>query len=88
LVKKPFTQVNVSNNVFIREFSTDVSESELLWHWDEKERLVEFINDTDWMIQLDDRLPMDCKGSVIIKAGEWHRLIKGSVKLVVKITEE
>ena len=59
-----------------------------MWHWDERERKVEFINDNDWMFQSDNNLPIDCKGSVIIKAGEWHRLIKGSVKLVVKITED
>lgn len=88
MVKNPFTQSNITENVFIREFSDDVAEEELLWHWDEKDRVVEFIGDNDWMFQFDDNLPIACKGSIFIKAGEWHRLIKGSVKLVVKITEE
>ena len=39
----------------------------------------------DWKIQLENRLPMDITTPIFIERGEWHRLIKGTGKLVLKI---
>ena len=40
----PATQKIINNKIY-RKFSIDVSESELKWHWDEKDRTVEIVND-------------------------------------------
>lgn len=84
----PATQKIINNKIY-RKFSIDVSESELKWHWDEKDRTVEIVNDNNWQIQFDNQLPQKLsKGKkIFIKAGEWHRVIKGNADLEVIITE-
>jgi hypothetical protein len=36
---------------------------------------------------MDNRLPQIIKGEIFIPAGEWHRVIKGSGNLTVKINK-
>ena len=42
----------------IRTFSSDLSEMELKWHFDEQDRIVICENETDWMFQMDNQLPI------------------------------
>ena len=71
----------------IRIFSKDVDPNYLQWHWDEQNRIVSCSHETDWMIQFDNVLPEKIiKGAEYkIIAGSWHRLIKGSESLTLKI---
>lgn len=71
----------------IRTFSANLTENELKWHWDEENRIVVCEHDTDWMIQLDNELPKKIsKGEKIyIPEGVYHRLIKGSNDIVLKV---
>ena len=55
-----YTQKNLSDNLFERVFSSDVSEDELKWHKDKENRLVEVLNDSDWYFQMDNKLPIHC----------------------------
>lgn len=84
----PATQ-EIKDDKIIRTFSSDVNENELKWHWDEKDRHVRILNHNDWFLQFDNQLPMklDKGKSVFIKAGEWHRVIKGNTDLKVEIIE-
>ena len=79
----------LSDNKIVRTFSSDVKTEELKWHWDAKDRIITVLNENDWMIQFDDELPKKlCKNDTIeIKAGVWHRAIKGSTELIVSIQE-
>ena len=70
-----------------RLFSQEIDESELMWHRDEEDREIISILKTDWKIQLENELPTDLNSSVKIKAGEWHRLIKGNGNLEIKIVK-
>lgn len=70
----------------IRTFSQDVHPNELMWHRDQENRLVEVIGTTDWMFQLDNQLPKPLT-KIFIKKDQWHRLIKGTGDLTVKITK-
>ena len=72
----------------LREFSEKISEFELKWHRDLEDRLVEAIGETDWQVQLEDELPKSLNTPTLIKAGTWHRIIKGTGKLVVKIIKK
>lgn len=76
----PFIEEGNTTEGFIRTFSASVAEDELKWHWDEQDRLVTPIHDTDWLFQFDDQRPLPLiKGvSIFIKAGTWHRLHKGT----------
>jgi hypothetical protein len=69
----------------IRTFSQKVDNEELMWHRDKEDRIVESIGDTDWMIQLDDKLPQPLTEKVFIPKEVYHRVIKGSGKLIVKV---
>ena len=80
----PFEE-NKDEGVYIRKFSNSVDESELVWHRDKEDRIVESIGDTDWMIQLDNQLPISLTDRVYIPKEIYHRVIKGSGELIVKI---
>jgi len=81
----PFKEIKIGNNTFIREFSQDTDSGEMMWHRDREDRIIETIDDTDWMIQLDDELPKKIEGEVFIPMGVYHRLIKGSNDLKIKV---
>lgn len=83
----PYVETNLGNNQFLRTFSPQIDDTELKWHQDWEDRDVEFVNENDWMIQMDNELPKECSGRVFIKARVWHRLIKGTNELVVKVTK-
>ena len=81
----PFQETKISDNTFIREFSQNTDSGELVWHRDRESRIIESIDDTDWMIQLDDELPKKIEGEVFIPMGVYHRLIKGTGDLKIKL---
>jgi hypothetical protein len=69
----------------IRTFSRDVGTEELQWHRDREERIVTPVGQNDWMFQRDNNLPQPIEGEIRIPAGEWHRVIKGTTDLVVRV---
>jgi hypothetical protein len=81
----PFQETKISDNTFIREFSQDTDSGEFMWHRDFESRVIESIGDTDWGIQLDNQLPMKIEGEVFIPMGVYHRLIKGTGDLKIKL---
>ena len=81
----PFKEQIVSDNVFIREFKQDTDSGEFMWHRDREDRIIESIEETDWMVQIDNELPKKIEGEVFIPMGIYHRLIKGTNNLKVKV---
>lgn len=81
----PFQETKLSDNEFIREFSQDTDSGEFMWHRDYENRIVESIGDTDWLIQIDNELPKQIRGEVFIPMGVYHRLIKGTEDLKIKL---
>lgn len=81
----PYKEELHSENILTRTFSPSTDSFEFKWHQDREDRLVLFVNENDWFYQLDNELPKKCIGSVFIKSGMWHRVIKGSTLLEVKI---
>jgi hypothetical protein len=84
--------VNLENLPFseqgqIRTFSKDLSDWDLKWHWDEQDRTVEVLDQTDWQFQFDNRRPqaLGVGDHLFVPAGTWHRLIKGSEDLKLRI---
>ena len=84
---KPYIDTEIKDNYVIREFSVDLDSEELKWHRDYEDRIVESIGKTDWKFQLENELPITIKNKVFIPKGVWHRAIKGSTNLKVKITK-
>ena len=84
---KLYTDIEVTNNYIIREFGDTIDPIELMWHRDDEDRTLEIIGDTDWKIQLDNQLPSSLNQPIFIPRHEWHRVIKGSGRLKIKINK-
>ena len=83
----PFQETKLSDNEFIRVFCQDTGSGEFMWHRDREDRIVESIVETDWMIQIDNELPKVIEGEVFIPMGVYHRLIKGTNDLKIKLVK-
>jgi hypothetical protein len=84
----PYKETKISDNTFIREFSQVTDSGEFMWHRDREDRVIEPIGDTDWGIQLDDQLPIKIEGKISIPMGVYHRLIKGTGDLKIKLIKK
>jgi len=83
--KKPYRDIKVTNKYIIREFNENIDPIELMWHRDNENRVVEIMGKTDWKIQLDNQLPTSMNESISIPKHMYHRLIKGTGNLKLKI---
>lgn len=81
----PFQETKLGDNEFIRVFRQETDSGDYLWHRDHEDRIIESIGETDWMIQLDNELPKVIKDKVFIPMGVYHRVIKGSDDLTIKM---
>ena len=81
----PYVDIEVTDKYIIREFSENIDPIELLWHRDDEHRTLEILGETDWKIQLDDKLPTSLNELIYIPRHEWHRVIKGTGTLKLKI---
>lgn len=85
-MKLPFQEIKVSDATVIRTFKQETDSEDFMWHRDLSDRHVIAISKTDWQIQLDNKLP-ETLSQVFIPKGEWHRIIKGTGDLTIKIIE-
>lgn len=70
----------------IRCFTQGISQEELEWHQDQEDRLIyHWCGSKDWMFQFDDCLPVPIDAPIFIERYDWHRLIKGTGDLYLKI---
>ena len=83
---KPYKQ-SIQGNKILREFAHDTDSHELVWHRDKKDRIVRVIEGKDWKFQFDNQLPININGEIFVPSGVWHRLIKGTSPLQLKITK-
>ena len=82
---KPYTDLETTDKYILREFSQNIDPIELMWHRDDEDRLVEIVGETDWKLQLDNQLPTSMNQPIFIPRHEWHRVIKGTGNLKLKI---
>ena len=84
---RPYSQLE-QDGYILREFSKETTSLELVWHRDKVDRYVEPVKESDWLFQLDNDIPRKLgKSKLFIPKETYHRLIKGSGDLVVKIWE-
>jgi hypothetical protein len=84
-----FNQEQVSENTFFRTFREHISINELVWHYDLKDRYMTVILASNWMFQFDDQLPIKLEDNqkIFIPKNTYHRIIKGTGELKIKIEE-
>jgi hypothetical protein len=81
----PYTDIEVTDKYIIREFSENIDPIEMLWHRDNENRTVEILGETDWKLQLDNQLPTSMNEPIYIPRHLYHRVIKGTGNLLLKI---
>jgi hypothetical protein len=81
----PYTNIETTDEYIIRKFDENIDPVELMWHMDNEDRLVEALESTDWLVQLDDSLPILLDKPIFIPKHVYHRTIKGTGPLLVKI---
>ena len=81
----PYTDIEITDTYIIREFDENIDPIELMWHRDNESRTLEIIGETDWKIQLDNKLPILLENHIFIPKHEYHRVIKGTKTLKLKI---
>ena len=77
-------------NRFIRTFSENVNEEELIWHRDRKDREIKVMDGMGWFLQYDNQLPIPMKigETYFIKAETYHRILRGKNNLILEIKEK
>jgi hypothetical protein len=83
----PYKNIEITDKHIIREFSDKTDIIDFMWHRDNEDRLVEALHDTDWQVQIDNELPASLDKPIFIPRHQYHRVIKGSGKLRVKINK-
>ena len=85
---KVYTE-SIKSEYIIREFDANIDVSELVWHRDKKDRVVEVVSGNGWKFQLDNQLPLELKEGMVLQIPKetFHRIGKGDTKLVIKIKE-
>jgi len=81
----PYTDIEVTDTYIVREFNENIDPIELMWHRDNEDRTLEILDETNWKIQLDNKLPILLENHIFIPKHEWHRVIKGTGTLKLKI---
>jgi hypothetical protein len=81
----PYKDLEVTDLYIIREFNENIDPIELLWHRDDEDRTVEIIGETDWKLQLENSLPTSLNQLIFIPRHQYHRVIKGTGNLKIKI---
>lgn len=84
---RPYQDIQNQSNTVIRQFDENIDPIELMWHRDQEDRIVEAIEPTDWQVQLDNELPTLINKPIFIPKYIWHRTIKGTGPLKIKITK-
>jgi len=85
---KPYVEER-NLNIIKRTFNEDINENELVWHRDREDRIVIPLYENNWMLQLDNELPirLNVNEEYFITKNTFHRVIKGSGELTVEIIE-
>ena len=81
----PFKESQLSDSTYIRTFQYNIDSGHLHWHRDREDRIIEPTHPTDWTFQIDNELPQEINKKIFVPRGVYHRLIKGTGDLVLKI---
>lgn len=82
--ERPYSEL-YNEGWYERVFKSDVESGELVWHRDREDRIVEALEPTDWLFQRENELPIKIEGQIFIPMGQWHRTIKGTGDLKIRV---
>ena len=67
------------------ELSKKGYSTNVIWHMDDEDRTIVAVEETDWLFQFDDELPLSLNSSIFIPQHKIHRVIKGTNNLKIRI---
>ena len=84
---KLYTDLETTDKYIVREFDQNIDPIELIWHRDNEDRTVTVLEGKGWQFQRDNELPLVLSEGVriFIPKYKWHRVIKGTGTLKLKI---
>lgn len=84
----PYKQT-IKDGIKTRKFDQNIDEHELKWHRDESDRVVKVVKGNGWKFQMDNELPITLKEGdrITIPSETYHRVIRGTGDLIIKIKE-
>lgn len=84
----PYKQT-IKDGIKTRKFDQSIDEHELKWHRDESDRVVKVVKSNGWKFQMDNELPITLKEGdrITIPSETYHRVIRGTGDLIIKIKE-
>jgi hypothetical protein len=88
---RPYENFDVPNDEFFyRVFEDSVFDEELVWHRDRRDRDVYVLESNGWQFQFDNEVPFQLQegDTLHIRKMDYHRIIKGHGRLVLKIIEK
>ena len=81
----PFEESQISESTYVRTFYQNVDSGDLHWHRDREDRIIESTHETTWTFQIDNELPQKLDKNIFVPKGVYHRLIKGTGDLMLKV---
>lgn len=83
---KPYDEFVLEGET-IRVFREETPEEDLVWHRDKEDRIITVLENNGWLFQYDDTKPkvLVVGEEYFIRKMEYHRLLKGKGKLIIKI---
>ena len=87
--RKPFSERRFGS-CLLRVFNPNAPSHLFKWHSDDLDRELKVVNDTDWQFQFDNEHPFEMTQGqkILVRKGVQHRLIQGSGRLWIRITEQ
>ena len=88
-IGRPYTE-QLEDGCIIRTFDSNLDPDELYWHRDKVNRVIEVLSGEGWKLQIDNEIPFNIvkRGIYIIPKEVYHRILKGSNNLILKIFEQ
>ena len=83
----PYKEKKLTDDTYLRTFSVETPETDLIWHLDREDRVIEATHFTDWKFQFDNKLPISLNNKINIPKNTFHRIIKGTDNCTIKVTK-
>ena len=89
-MKFPFKEKQINKQLFLREFSANVDEMDLIWHEDREDRIVHVLEGNNWKFQFDEQLRFEMLDGIdiIIPKGIIDRIIRGKGPLKIRVYKD
>lgn len=71
----------------VRTFTQNTPQEEFVWHRDREDRAIDPLHPTDWLFQFDNEVPRKITRQLFIPKNTYHRLIKGTGDLKIRVTK-